>query len=450
MEIYDELGSKEMNHFEEVVNLPKERGAEMHSWAQDLFPICRSITGQGVRETLAYLSKQSVKINVKSIPSGTKVFDWTVPDEWKISEGWVKDSNGIKIIDFKENNLHVVGYSTGVNKKLSREELFDHLHTLPDQPNAIPYVTSYYKRQWGFCCSEEQKKEMKDSSYEVYIASEHFKGEMNYGEVIIKGESKKEILISSYICHPSMANNEISGPVVTAMIAKILSKFKLNYTLRIIFIPETIGSIAYISQHLEHLKKNTIAGFNITCVGDDRCYSFLPSRNGKTISDRAAKHVLSHISEEYKKYSWFDRGSDERQFCSPGVDLPMCLIMRSKFNAYPEYHTSLDNLSIISPSGLLGGLRANLLAILSVDANYFANSVQYCEPMLSKYGIVADTSIKKEGAGMSVGRKHKAFLSMSDGKIDLIEMSDYLSIPIWEAFTLGEELHELGLITKDN
>lgn len=437
-----------MSYFEEAVQLSKNYGLEMYSWAQDLFPICRSITGEGVRETLTYLSKNSVKIDIKSIPSGTKVFDWTVPLEWKMNEGWVKDSSGRKIIDFKKNNLHVVGYSTGVNKKVSRDELFEHLHTLPEQPEAIPYVTSYYKKQWGFCCSEEQKKEMQDSSYEVYISAEHFKGELNYGEVIVEGQSKKEILISTYICHPSMANNEISGPVVTSMLAKILSKHKLKYTVRIIFIPETIGSIAYISQNLEHLKRNTIAAFNITCVGDDRCYSFLPSRNGKSLADRAAKHVLKNLSEEYKEYSWFERGSDERQFCSPGVDLPMCLIMRSKFNAYPEYHTSLDNLSIISPSGLLGGLRANLLAILSVDSNYYANSTKFCEPMLSKYGLVSDTSIKKEGAGMSVGRKHKAFLSMSDGKIDLIEMADYLSIPIWEAFSIGEQLHELGLIGK--
>ena len=247
-----------------------------------------------------------------------------------------------------------------------------------------------------------------------------------------------------------MANNEISGPVEASMLAKILNSQKLKYTVRIIFIPETIGSIAYISQNLERLKKNTIAAFNITCVGDDRCYSFLPSRNGETIADRAAKHILQNLPEDYIEYSWFDRGSDERQFCSPGVDLPMCLIMRSKFNAYPEYHTSLDNLSIISPSGLWGGLRANLLAIFAVNSNYYPNSTKFCEPMLGKYGLVSNTSIKKEGVGMGVGKKHKAFLSMSDGKIDLIEMAECLALPIWDAFNIGEQLYRLGLIEKND
>jgi len=437
-----------MTHFEEFLHLSEEYGSTMYDWAQDLFPICRSITGEGVRKTLNYLSEKSVGIHIKSIPSGTEVFDWKVPQEWKINDAWVKDSQGRKVIDFKKNNLHLVGYSSGVDKKISRGELFEHLHTLPDQPEAIPYVTSYYKKQWGFCCSEEQKKKMQDKDYHVFISAEHFQGEMNYGEIVIKGQSEKEILVSTYICHPSLANNELSGPVVTAMIANILSEKSLKHTLRIIFIPETIGSIAYISQNLEHLKKNTVAAFNITCVGDDRCYSFLPSRSGNTVSDRAAENVLRHLSDGYAKYSWLDRGSDERQFCSPGVDLPMCLIMRSKFNEYPEYHTSLDDLSVISQSGLLGGLKANLLAIMSVDSNYYARSVHYCEPMLSKYGIAEHISTKKKGCGMNIGRKHRAFLSMSDGNLDLIGMSEYLSEPIWDVFEIGEELQSLGLIKK--
>ena len=253
-------------------------GDSMYALATRLFPICRSITGKGVRETFSILAEVIPELTLHSVPTGTKAFDWVVPKEWNIRDGYILDPAGQKIVDFMDSNLHVVGYSTPVNMKIQLDDLQDHLYSLPDQPDAIPYITSYYKERWGFCISENQRQSLEPGEYQVVIDSELADGELNYGEVIIPGESKLEVLLSTYICHPSMANNELSGPCVTAYLAKWLATRKRKYTYRIVFVPETIGSIVYISRNLEHLRDKVMAGFNITCVGDDRAYSYLPSR----------------------------------------------------------------------------------------------------------------------------------------------------------------------------
>jgi len=268
-------------------------GKKIHDLAKQLWPINRSITGEGVVNTLKILKRIVPDLEIKSIKSGTKVFDWTIPDEWVIQNAWVKDPSGKKIIDFKVNNLHLVGYSTPVNQTVSLENLNKHLHSSKEQPNAIPYVTSYYNKNWGFCIKHNLRKKLKKGKYKVFIDSK-FKsnGKLTYGEILIPGKSKKEIFLSTYICHPSMANNELSGPCVTIFLAnwiKCLKKKKFSY--RIIFVPETIGSIAYISKNLKKMKKNINAGYNICCIGDNRSYSYLSSRNSNTISDQVAKHV---------------------------------------------------------------------------------------------------------------------------------------------------------------
>lgn len=419
-------------------------GTEMYRWLRDLFPICRSISGKGVRETLVYLKGIIPQLEIKSVPSGTKAFDWEVPDEWLINEAYVEDENGNKVIDFKNNTLHVVSYSEPVNCKIHLNELQRNLHSIPDLPSAIPYVTSYYKKTWGFCLCENQRKQLKSGEYRVFIDSSLHPGVLNFGELIIPGKKEEEIFLSTYICHPSMANNELSGPVVATALAKwVLNLPDRNYTYRIVFIPETIGSIVYLSQNLRDLKKNVVAGFNITCVGDDLCYSYLPSRAGNTLSDRVAQHVLMHLAPDFKKYSYLDRGSDERQYCSPGVDLPIASIMRSKYHEYPEYHTSLDDLSFVSPSGLQGSFDALSKAIAAIEFNPRPRTTVLCEPQLGKRGLYPTLSSKRSSQTVKAMMN---LIAYSDGTMSLLEIAEVIGEPVWEIAPIFKTLDASGLL----
>lgn len=420
-------------------------GKKMYGWAQDLFPVTRSLTGPGVRETLTYLSQLMPGLITHAVASGTKFFDWTVPDEWIIREAYISDKEGNKIIDIKNNNLHIIGYSEPVGKWMHLDELQQHLYSLPDYPEAIPYITSYYKKRWGFCISEEQRKQLKEQEYHVVIDSELFPGVLNYGELVIPGSTEEEILLSTYICHPSMANNELSGPVVATALAQWLMKLsERKYTYRIVFVPETIGAVIYIHQHLDILKKNTIAGFQITCIGDDRTYSFLPSRQGNSISDKAALHVLKHLAPGFKQYSFLDRGSDERQYCSPGVNLPVASIMRSKYGEYPEYHTSLDNLNLITPSGLEGGFNALQKAIELIENNCRPVAAMPCEPQLGKRGLYPNLS--KTNSVSTAVNNMMHLIAYSDGTMSLLEIADLIGTPMWVIFPVFETLKSHGLI----
>lgn len=416
----------------------------MHEWASDLFPITRSLTGPGVRETLAYIKQLMPELEIQSIPSGYKAFDWVVPDEWFIHEAWIKDEVGNVIVDFKEHNLHVVGYSTPVNKWLTLAELNEYLYSLPEQPDAIPYITSYYKKRWGFCLTHNQRKSLKPGKYHAFVKSELIQGVLNYGEIILPGKNSKEVLLSTYICHPSMANNELSGPVVTTALARWLSEMQdRRYTYRIVFIPETIGSIVYLSKHLEHLKKHVFAGFNLTCIGDNLCYSYLPSRNGNTLSDKVALHVLKNTYPNFKQYTWLDRGSDERQYCSPGVDLPIATIMRSKYGTYPEYHTSLDDLSLVTPSGLEGGFKVLQKAIDVIEKNFVPKLSVLCEPQLGKRGLYPNLSEK--GSGLAV-RNMMNMISYCDGSVSLLEIAEKINVTFDELWKNTEKLVGSGLL----
>lgn len=330
-------------------------GHLMHQLMARAFPICRSITGDGVRETLRIIS-EIVPLAIHEVSTGTAAFDWSVPRGWNIRDAYIADESGKKVVDFKRHNLHVVGYSNPVDKWVTLSELQDHLHSLPEQPNAIPYVTSYYKERWDFCISYEERTKLKDGRYHVYIDSSLKKGSLTYGEYLLEGETEQEIFLSTYVCHPSMANNELSGPAVAAFIAKWLASRPRRYTYRIIFIPETIGAITYLSRNLASMKKNVKAGFNLSRIGDERAYSYVASRYGDTLAHKVASNVFSFRHPDFIKYSFLDRGSDERQYCSPGVDLPLVTLSRSKYGTYPEYHTSLDNLDLVTEKGLLGGV----------------------------------------------------------------------------------------------
>ena len=362
-------------------------GDEIYGLAKQLFPINRSLTGDGVRQSLKIIKKQIPNLKIKEIKSGTKVFDWVVPEEWNVTEAYI-ELDGKKIIDFKNNNLHLVGYSEPISKVMSLNELDKHLHSRPDLPDAIPYVTSYYQRYWGFCMTDTQRKALKESSYDVFIDSELKSGSLDIGELVIPGETDKEFLISTNICHPSMANNEISGIAVATWLASWLRKKKRKFTYRILYVPETIGSIAYIHDNINHLKKNVIAGMNVICCGDERTYSYLPSRNGNTIIDRALKDLYKKKGIKFKEYSWLDRGSDERQYCAPGVDLPIATFTRSKYAEYPEYHTSLDTLGdVVTEAGLQSSVLFLKEVIEMVEEDFFPEATHLCEPFLLKYNL---------------------------------------------------------------
>ena len=401
-----------------------------------LFPICRSITGNGVRKTLSEIKKNFPKLKIFQQASQTKVFDWKVPPEWNIKNAYVIDKYGDKIIDFKLNNLHIINYSIPINKYVLKKEFFKHLYSLPRQPEAIPYLTSYYKKYWGFCVTHKQKlsfdkKYKKNDRFKVVInTSLNIKGNLTFGELILKGKTKQEILISTYICHPSMANNELSGPVVSmSLINYFLKKKNLKKTIRFLFIPETIGSITYLSKNLNYLKKNVVGGFNLSCIGDDRAYSCMTTKYGNTLSDKAIISAYKKLKIKFKKFSFLDRGSDERQYNSPGIDLPIASIFRTKYGDYPEYHTSLDNFDVVSIKGLTGGFKVAKTAVnLLLDMVIPKTSI-LCEPHMSKRGLYPSLSTKN--ANKTV-RNYMNFIQYADGKNDLDQISKIINLKFQE------------------
>lgn len=421
-------------------------GQEMYELALRLWPINRSITGDGVRETLSIIQNELPELRVHEVPTGTKVFDWIIPKEWKANDAYIITPDGRKICDFKEHNLHLVGYSTPTDRILPLDELQHHLYSLPNQPDAIPYVTSYYKERWGFCLSAADREKLEPGDYRVFIDAELFDGFLTYAELVIPGKTEAEVFISTYVCHPSMANNELSGPCVTTFLAKkIQSLTDRRYTYRIVFVPETIGSITYLSRNVEHLRRHVVAGFNVTCIGDDRDYSYLPSRSGTTLSDSVAKHVLSHICPTFKRYTWSDRGSDERQYCAPGIDLPVASIMRTKYGEYAEYHTSLDDLvNVVTPEGLAGGFNALWSAIFAIENNYYPKAIVLGEPQLGKRNMYPTLSTKSSGLE---SRLLLNFLTWSDGAHSLLEIADLCGCPVWDLYRIAELLTTNDLVT---
>lgn len=419
-------------------------GIEMYQLMKRLFPICRSITGNGIRETLKII-QEYIPISIHEVPTGTKVLDWEVPKEWNIKDAYIMNEAGERIIDFQRNNLHVVGYSTPINRVVTLEELQEHLYSIEEQPNAIPYVTSYYKERWGFCISDDQRKKLKSGNYKVVIDSELKEGHLTYGELIIPGDTEKEIFFSTYVCHPSMANNELSGPVLATYLAKWIGSKPRRYTYRIILVPETIGSITYISRNLEQMKKNIIAGFNLTCVGDNRAFSFLESRYANSLADRVALNILKNRHPDFVYYSFLTRGSDERQYCSPGVDLPVVSIMRTKYGVYPEYHTSLDNLELVTEQGLQGSFDVykDCIELLENNETYKVNCLG--EPQLGKRNLYPTLSSK--GSSNTV-RDMLNFLTYADGTNDLIEISEIIKVPVWDLYPIIEKLLDNKLISK--
>lgn len=384
-------------------------------------------------------------LKIHSIASGSKVFDWEVPAEWEINDAFIITPNGEKICDFKQNNLHVLNYSEGINDEISLDELQEHLYSIEDYPDAIPYVTSYYKRRWGFCIKHKDRVKLKEGKYKVFIdAKHHENGVLNYADLLIPSTQNEndEILISSYLCHPSMANNELSGPVVATFLAKWLLELKeRKYNYRFIFAPETIGSIVYLSKHLKHLQKYTKAGFALSCIGDNNAYSLIHTPSENTLADKVALHTLKE-KNNFKEFSFLDRGGNERQFCAPLVNLPVVGVCRTRFGDYKEYHTSKDDLNFISEKGLQGGLKAMQEIIMNLEVNEIYQNTVFCEPNLGKrdlYHTINTSSTNDIPISCN-------FLAYCNGKNDILDIASKINIQAYELKDLIEKLKFNGLI----
>jgi len=421
---------------------------EVKSYLQRLYPFCRSISGSGLRETLAII-KEYIPIYLKELKTGTKVFDWIIPEEWHIQGAHIKDPKGKKIIDFKKSNLHIVNYSIPINKKIHLKELKKHLYTLPQIPDAIPYITSYYNRDWGFSMTYSQYKNLNDGIYEVFIDSEIKKGKLSYGEYFIKGKSAKEILLSTYTCHPSLANDNLSGIVLSTYLARFVSEQKNYYSYRFLFIPETIGSLAWLSQNKKNIH-NIKYGLIVTCVGDSGNSTYKKTRDGNSILDQAAEKMLIDSKEPYKIIT-FDPadGSDERQFSSPGFNLPVGSLMRTPYGQYREYHTSEDNLSFIKPKYLLNSLDKYLKILYILENNrYYLNCNPHGEPMLGKRGLY-----RSFGSNLHLRGLNKAFmwiLNYSDGDHSLLDIATMSNIDFQVIKEAADILHRAVLIKHAN
>jgi aminopeptidase-like protein len=426
----------------------KQEEVDYLQWMKDLFPINRSLSGEGNRQTLRYLKEKIPSLEIKEIPSGLAAFDWVVPDEWNIDDAFIECMNGQRFAEFKKNNLHVVGYSAPIDQVVTRNELLNHLHYLDHQPDAIPYVTSYYAKQWGFCIKKSDLQLMGEGPFRVYIGSRFTPrnqgGGLTYGELILPGKSHLEVLFSTYICHPSMANNELSGPVVATALGTLLSEQELHYTYRFLFLPETIGAVCYLSEHLEQLKKRLIAGWVLTCIGDTGKFSYIPSRLGNSYADRCTLAVLKENNADFLEYSWMDRGSDERQYCAPGVDLPVCSISRSKYGTYKEYHTSLDNLNLITNESLAQSVRLLRTLVDRIEQQRVPRVKVLCEPQLGKRGMYPNTS--KWTPQRNSVRDLMNVISCLDGNHTPEEIASVCELTVLEVNDLIEMLLEVNLI----
>ena len=419
-------------------------GRWMHDLASELFPFPRSITGDGVRQTLAVIAKQLPRLKLHEVPTGTQAFDWQVPEEWNITGGQLTAPDGLRIADFEASNLHVVGYSEPVHASLSLQELQEHLHSDSELPDAVPYVTSYYKRTWGFCIRDDVRRSLPDGTYQVHIDSSLKVGSLTYGELVLPGATPAEVLLSTYICHPSLANNELSGPVVLTAVARWLQERDRRFTYRLVFIPESIGALLYSSLNLRELQKHVVAGINLTCIGDDGDYSFLASREGDSPIDRIGRRVVQRTARPIE-YSYIDRGSDERTYAAPGIDLPLISLMRTKYGKYREYHTSLDDLEFVTPSGLQGGLDLVRDTLRQLEeSRYFLTTVRG-EPQLGRRGLY-HTMHAKTVANEVLLRTH--ILAYSDGVHSTVDIAEMTGNDVELIKALVDELHDHGLLVE--
>jgi aminopeptidase-like protein len=400
---------------------PRELGEEMYEFVSELFPICRSITGDGLRETLRRVGDH-VPLEIREVPSGTQVFDWTVPREWNIREAYVKDAGGRRVIDFKANNLHVVNYSVPTRGRMSLDELKDHLTTIPERPGWVPYRTSYYRESWGFCLSHDTLLGLEDGEYEVCIDSTLENGSLSYGEYHVPGSTEDEVLISTHVCHPSLANDNLSGVAVATFLARVLTSKPRRLSYRFLFVPGTIGAITWL--HANERRVSRIKhGLVLTCVGDAGPVTYKRSRRGDADVDRAVAHALLHSGDDHELLDFAPDGYDERQYCSPAFDLPVGCFMRTPHGRFAEYHTSADNLDFVAAPNLADSLAkvVDALSILEGNATY-VNVNPACEPQLGRRGLFRSAGGRKDE---SVGELALLWvLNLSDGEHSLLDIAE--------------------------
>ncbi len=418
-------------------------GESIFALAAKLYPICRSITGDGVRETLREIGTY-IKLDVHEVPTGTTVFDWTIPREWNIRDAYIKNERGEKIVDFAQSNLHVVSYSMPVRLFCSLAELKKHVHTLPEQPDLIPYRTSYYTDNWGFCITHRQFENLQDETYEVLIDSSLEDGSLSYGEYLHKGEIEDEFLLSAHVCHPSLANDNCSGMALLTHLAKQMASVRTRYSYRFLFAPGTIGAITWLARNEDKIHRIKY-GLVISMVGDGGGPTYKKSRRGNAKIDRAVVHVLCHSGLTPTILEFFPYGYDERQYCSPGFNLSVGLLQRSQFGKIPQYHTSADNLDFISADHLAQSYRmiAETLDVIENDAIY-RNTIPKCEPQLGKRGLYAAVGGDKDSAAANMAMLW--VLNLSDGMHSLLDIAERADLPFTVIRRVARQLQEHGLL----
>jgi aminopeptidase-like protein len=423
----------------------KDSGTDMYRLIKELYPICRSITGNGYRQTMQRI-KDVIPLTVHEVPSGTDVFDWVVPKEWNIHDAYIKDSKGKKVVDFQQHNLHILQYSHPIHRKMTLAELKGHLYSLPDHPDWIPYRTSYYKDNWGFCLSQKQLDSLEEGEYEVVIDSSLEDGHLTYGEYVIEGETEEEVLFSCHCCHPSLCNDNLSGIALTATLAKLLTPLNLRYSYRFLFIPGTIGSITWLAKN--EARAATIKhGLVVAGVGKAGCFHYKRSRQGKAEIDRAVEHVLKHSGQSYQIRDFSPYGYDERQYCSPGFNLAVGSLTRSPHGSYPEYHTSADNLGFVSAEALAESLAVYLQVIQVLEANRrYLTLNPKCEARLGKRGLY-----RTVGGELDQPLKEMAMLwvlNLSDGDYFLLDIAERAQLPFPVVHETTEILLSRGLLSE--
>ena len=421
----------------------EELGKEMHNFMAELYPICRSITGGGVRETLRAI-RTRIPLEMYEVPSGTKVFDWTVPLEWNVTDAYVMSREGKRVIDFKAHNLHLMSYSSPVRKKMPLADLRPHLFTLPDHPEWIPYRTSYYKENWGFCLRHADLEQLSDDEYEVVIDSSLQAGSLTYGEVYLPGETSDEILVSCHVCHPAMCNDNLSGITVAVKLAETMAARPRRYSYRFLFIPGTIGSITWLAQN-EQTVPRIKHGLVLTGVGDAGNITYKKSRQGNAEIDRAMAHVLKYSGETYTIIDFFPYGYDERQYCSPGFDLPVGCFMRTPHGQYPEYHSSADDLDFVKIDSLAQSYIQCLRVFELLEGNQtYINQNPKCEPQLGRRGLYRTVAGQHEKQWTELALFW--VLNASDGRHTLLDIAERAEFPFSKILSAAEALLEVGLL----